>query len=64
VKIGDVQIINGPLKICTKQALHATLDPSKWEGDRLWLVALFGETQSREDKLGALKREILAEVII
>ncbi len=59
---GLVQEIPGPLEICTANALHATLDPSKWKGERLWLVALFGETQHQDDKLGALKREIIAEV--
>ncbi len=61
---GLVQEIPGPLEICTRHALHATLDPSKWKGERLWLVALFGETQHQDDKLGALKREIIAEVQI
>jgi hypothetical protein len=61
---GLVQQINGPLNICTSRALHATLDPGKWEGDRLWLVDLFGEVQTSDDKLGALKREIIAEVTI
>jgi len=58
------QEIPGPLEICTRRALHATLDPGQWQGERLWLVALFGETQNSEDKLAALKREILTEVQI
>ncbi len=61
-RLGLVQETEGPLEICTRRALHATVNPEKWKGERLWLVALFGETQQREDKLGALKREIIAEV--
>jgi hypothetical protein len=62
VHVGLVQEIAGPLKLCGAGALHATLDPTKWEGDRLWVVALYGEVQHQDDKCGALKREILAEV--
>ena len=61
---GVIQEIKGPLKICSKNALHATVNPPKWEGDRLWCVALIGETQQDDDKFGALKREIIAEVVI
>jgi hypothetical protein len=61
-RVGLVEEIRGPLKICSRNALHATLDPGKWKGDRLWVVALFGEVQTDEDKLGALKREILMEI--
>jgi hypothetical protein len=59
--IGVVHETNGSLKICSN-ALHATIDPDQWEGDRVWVVALFGEVQWQGDKVGALKREILAEI--
>lgn len=59
---GLVEEIKGPLEVCTKRALHATVKPDKWKGDRLWIVALFGEVDRNEDKLGALKREIIMEV--
>ena len=62
VKAGDVQKISGPLEICTSGALHATYIPSKWKGERIWLVALIGEVVEQEDKLGALEREIIAEI--
>jgi hypothetical protein len=62
VSVGTVQKIDGPLKICTAKALHATYLPSKWTGERIWLVALKGEVIEQEDKLGALEREILAEL--
>jgi len=61
VSSGQVQEIAGPLRICSSQALHGTLIPPKWKGDRTWIVALYGETQSEEDKLAALKRQILGE---
>jgi hypothetical protein len=62
VDIGTVQKIEGPLKICTAKALHATYRLDKWSGDRIWLVALKGQVVEQEDKLGALEREILAEL--
>ena len=61
-KVGLIEEIKGPLKICTANALHATTEPSKWKGERWWIVALHGEVQTQEDKLGALKREILADL--
>jgi hypothetical protein len=60
---GLVEEIKGPLKICTSNALHGTFDPTKWKGKRIWLVALIGETQVKEDKIGALKREIICELV-
>lgn len=61
VHSGLVQEISGPLAICSSRALHATEFPTKWKGDRTWIVALYGETQKKDDKLGALKRQILGE---
>ena len=60
---GLVQEIPGPLKLCGSGALHATLHPHKWTGCRVWLVALFGSVQKEQNKLGALKREILGEIL-
>jgi hypothetical protein len=60
-KPGLIQKILGPLKICSSSALHGTSLPHKWEGERTWIVALYGEIQQKEDKFGALKREILGE---
>jgi len=60
---GLIQEISGPLEICTSKALHATTFPHKWKGCRVWIVALFGEVQKEGDKLGALKREILGEIL-
>ena len=62
VDVGTIQKIEGPLKICTAQALHATYRLDQWKGDRIWLVALKGKVVEQDDKLGALEREILAEL--
>src|SRR6185312_8968887 len=51
----------GPLNLCTRGTLHATLIPPKWEGERWWIVAMYGEIAWEDDKCGALKREILGE---
>lgn len=60
-KVGDMEEVSGPLELCGGHALHATLTPGKWAGAKFWVVALYGEVQSDETKLGALKREILGE---
>ena len=62
VHVGLVQKIDGPLEICSRRALHATYVPSKWQGERIWLVALIGKVVEQDDKLGALEREIIAEL--
>ena len=59
---GLEQTVNPPLTLCGPHALHATLNPDKWRGDRLWLVELQGEVLFDDDKCGALKRTILAEI--
>lgn len=62
VVVGLVQEVPGPIEVCTAHALHVTYRPSRWKGERLWVVALYGEVQTQKDKLGALKREIPAEI--
>jgi len=60
---GTVETIKGPLQICSKNALHATFVPPKWKGERWWIVALIGEVQTDEDKVGALQREVIGECL-
>jgi hypothetical protein len=60
-KAGDIEEVPGPLALCGARALHATLALDRWQGPRIWIVALFGEVLHQEDKCGALKREILGE---
>ena len=60
--VGIIEEVAGPLQVCTRHALHATLAPWNYQGERCWVVALYGEVQEQGDKLGALKREILAEL--
>jgi hypothetical protein len=62
-QIGLVEELSGPLPVrCGRGAFHATLDPLKWHGERLWVVALYGETGNGDDKIWGLKREFLAEL--
>jgi hypothetical protein len=58
--LGTVSI--GPLNLCNAGTLHATYIPSKWKGERIWLVAMIGEVIEQDDKLGALEREIIAQI--
>ena len=60
---GVVHIAPGPLQVCRNGTLHATVDPSRWKGERWWIVAMHGEVQWDDDKCGALKREILGEAL-
>ena len=63
VYAGLVQTIKGPLALCGPKALHATREPHRWRGSRVWVVALLGERVDDTDKSGALKREFLGEVL-
>ncbi len=58
---GVVHKVAGPLEICTSRALHATLMPPKWKGERWWIVALRGEVVGDDEKMGCLEREIIGE---
>jgi hypothetical protein len=60
---GYVEEIPGPLKLCTKNALHATMEPqTKWIGEKIFAVALYPPIAFDDNKMGSLKREILCEV--
>ena len=58
---GVVHTAPGPINLCHRNTLHATLLPPKWKGDRWWIVALHGEVVGDEEKYGCLKREIIGE---
>jgi hypothetical protein len=60
---GVIHTAPGPLRLCNRGTLHATLLPPKWEGERYWIVALHGEVIGDEEKFGCLKREILGEAL-
>jgi hypothetical protein len=60
---GVIHTSPGPLKICEKGTLHATLIPPKWKGERWWIVALHGEVVGDDEKYGCLKREIIGECV-
>jgi hypothetical protein len=64
VTVGAVQEESGPLVPCRAGALHATMKPTAWKGERLWVVALYPPVEIvDEDKFAAKKREILAEIV-
>ena len=58
---GMIEEISGPLEICTANALHATFYPPNHKGEKVWIVAMYPPFQCKDDKLGALKREIVCE---
>ncbi len=59
---GIVHTEPGPLRDeCGAGQLHATLLPPKWKGARYWIVALIGEWRGNDEKMWALKREVLGE---
>jgi hypothetical protein len=60
---GVVHADIGPLNLCAAGTLHATLIPPRWEGSRWWIVALTGEVAGDDEKLGALRREIIGEAL-
>ena len=60
---GHKHKIAGPLQLCGRRALHATMTPPAWSGERVWIVALHGEVAWEGDKCGALEREILGECL-
>ena len=62
---GVIHTARGPLQLCQSGTLHATFVPTKWKGDRWWIVAMHGEVAADDgdDKIGALRREILGEAL-
>ena len=60
---GVVHREKGPLNLCKRGTLHATLIPPTWKGERWWVVALIGEVVGDDEKMGALEREILGECL-
>ena len=60
---GVIHTAPGPLNLCHGGTLHATHLPPKWKGERWWIVAMIGETAIDDDKIGALKREIIGECL-
>ena len=50
------------LDIC-RVGLHATRFPHRWQGTRVWLVALLGARIDQEDKSAAKTREIIGEIL-
>src|SRR5262245_13411102 len=59
---GAVQTVAGPLRICCEGGLHATREPHRWPGFRVFVVALLGPRLKGENKCAASRREIVGEV--
>ena len=59
-KPGLVETTGGDLKIC-HNGFHATLNPPKWKGESIWVVALYPPFQFDDDKIASLKREFICE---
>jgi len=59
---GLVQEVEGPLELCSPRALHATLAPLRWNGERWWIVGLHEPVAYGEYKIGSLKRTILKDL--
>jgi len=59
---GLMQEVKGPLRICTDHALHGSLAPGEWRGERWWIVALHEPVQREGNKIASLKRTILEEL--
>lgn len=69
VEPGDVHKIddNDELAVCPdpergEAGLHGTDNPHRWQGDRVWIVALIGEVMRGVYKMAARRREIVCEV--
>ncbi len=60
---GVIHTSPGPLSLCSRGTLHATLIPPKWKGERWWVVAMYGDVRWQDDKCGSLKREIIGEAL-
>ncbi len=64
VYAGLVQEIPGIRPVlCGPGAFHATKEPHRWAGTRVWVVAMWGVVVWDGDKCGSLKREILGEIL-
>jgi hypothetical protein len=60
---GMVEEIPGKeLRLCCAAALHATVDPKQWQGDRWWVVALYPPLLVDDNKLGACRRKIVQDL--
>jgi uncharacterized protein YjbI with pentapeptide repeats len=62
---GTIHEAPGPLRSeCGAGQLHATVDPIKWKGSRVWIACLIGPRNTDDDnKSWALKREIIGDIL-
>ena len=50
-------------RLCEAGALHATREPHRWAGVRVWIVACRDLVGAQHDKLGCRERETLGEIL-
>ena len=58
---GVTHEVAGPLRLCSSRALHGSLRPDQWQGERWWVVALHEPVERDGNKVGSLKRTIIEE---
>lgn len=61
---GAIHEVNGPLELCTPRALHATMQPHRWFGTRVWVVAMLRKIIGDDNRLGSLRREVIGEILL
>ena len=53
----------GPVFECGPGAVHATFEPHRWAGSRVWIVSMRGTLVKGATKLAAAERLIIGEVL-
>ena len=60
---GKTEEIPPPLRPCSSGALHATLNPRKWKGQKWWVVAMHHPIEHVDgDKIASLKRTFIKDL--
>lgn len=63
-RVGTIETATGPLRDeCGSGQLHATFMPTKWCGERWWVVALIGDLRGDDEKYWALQRVVIGEIL-
>jgi hypothetical protein len=60
---GKTEELPPPLRPCSEGALHATLNPRKWKGEKWWVVAMHHPIVHVDgDKIASLKRTFIKDL--
>ena len=57
------QSVAGAVSPCGPKAVHATFEPHRWAGVRVWIVSMRGGIVQDKHKLAAAERLIIGEVL-